>query len=124
MYAFICLVVLFVWNHIGVERDLYYYISWYDIVSHFLGGVIVGFGGLWFLSLFPSTRAYMQKPTGLFLSALGCILFVGIIWEIFEVYIGVVDLMHKADAIDTLYDMVFDTAGTMLATAIIYIQKK
>ncbi len=122
-YSFVLLVILFVWNHIGVSRELYYHIVWYDIVAHFLGGVTVGFGGLWCMSLFAKTRAYIQTGRGLFFSTLGIILFVGIVWEIFEVWIGVVDLSQRADIIDTLSDLVFDTAGSMLAALTVYTKK-
>lgn len=62
---------------IAIENFLYWKLSWFDLLAHFIGGMWAALFATWFLAL------RRREPSILFclLGALGF----GIVWEVFEV---------------------------------------
>src|SRR3989344_5045979 len=81
----------------------YYTVWWFDIVMHFISGFWVG---LFFLYVFYDKNTFFRKFTAVILG----VLLIGILWEIFEVYLNVVSL-ESFSIKDTALDMFFDLAG-------------
>lgn len=100
--------LLFVINIIALKANLYWTTSWADIISHTLGGVVVG--------SFCMTVRQFKSFIGLkhvFVFALA----VGILWEIFELYTGLTAFSDPGFLIDTVGDIIFDVLGSFLAYA-------
>ncbi len=89
---------------LGIEHYLYWRFVWLDTLAHTLGGISVG---LFFLSL----RTFFGFAPSIAWSIAGAIL-VGLVWEVFEVVIG---MPREANwAFDTSIDLFMDAFGGAL----------
>lgn len=115
--ALILITLLGVVNLIAVSLYLYWILWWFDNVMHFLAGFGGGFVVVWFL--FDAGIFYKRPPT-IFESVLGaslCLMVVGIAWEVFE-YANGLTLSTEGYILDTIHDLVADTAGALSAGVI------
>lgn len=107
---FAVLAVTGILNTIGTALYLYWTVIWFDMIMHFLGGLFVA---LFFFSVFLFLKTklpYMEKLVlGLIFSIL-----VGLVWEYYELIIGVTDLGELGYWPDTGMDIVMDTLGAFV----------
>lgn len=101
----VILAVLNIWY--GIYQGLYGLIWWWDIPSHFLGGVWVGFLTAWLLQKLGGRISVARSIAGA--------LVVGIVWEIFEHYFALGGNAFMPYWIDTIKDLIIDMAGGALA---------
>ena len=99
LIAAILLAVLDV--YFGISRSYYYFFTWFDIVTHLVGGLWAGFLAAWLFVL-------LRKPPRFF-PCLMVIIVIGVGWEIFEATTGITNF--PADALDTIKDLIMDTLG-------------
>ena len=93
----------------GLALYLYWYFFWFDMVTHFMGGMWAGIFLLW-------SRAQTGYPPNL-LFVVGGALLIGIVWEIFEVAAG---LPREANYVfDTSLDLLMDVLGSLFAFGIV-----
>lgn len=106
---------VFILNEVAVENFLYWRFWWYDIMMHFLGGVVIGGIAIWMLLRFrpDSSRRVVV------VNVLTSILLVGIGWEIFEYIIDPTYAEQANIVFDTGLDLVMDTIGAFVATSLI-----
>ena len=93
---------------------LYWTDSWVDIPMHIFGGILVSSIGLWIL-YFSGLKNYLIKnpKSSIFISVLIAII-VGILWEIFELYFGLIS--HSFfDRVDSVKDLLDDVIGGLIA---------
>lgn len=100
--------------HMIAEYYHFYWIfRWFDIVTHFLGGVWVGLAGLWiwFYSGYIRTPSLPKK--NVFLVAILAGLLVGLVWELFEyaVWVWSGDGLPLNYVGDTVLDVCVDVIG-------------
>ena len=100
-----------------IAHKFYWYFSvWYfDIIMHFLSGFWIG---LAFIYLF-------SPKNGSFFSVFKVLLFVffvGVGWEIFEIFVNDIITQNSFDFLDTISDLFFDLIGGALA--VLYFFKK
>lgn len=93
--------------HIAATEFFFYWrYLWFDIPVHFLGGVCVALG----ISVLPFFRVHwferFRKPLPYILLTLA----VGVIWEVFEVFSGVV-VIDETFIPDTVLDLTMDALG-------------
>lgn len=106
---------IFILNEVAVERYLYWYFWWYDIMMHFLGGVVIGGIAVWMqLRLLPAASSRTTMIT-----VLASIALVGIGWEIFEYVIDPTYAEQPGIVFDTALDLVMDTIGALIAALVI-----
>jgi magnesium-transporting ATPase (P-type) len=72
-------------THMSAEYYyLYWRLGWFDILTHFLGGLWLGIASIWLLYF----SGYVRKPqipgNGAFLTSLFAGLLIGIVWELYE----------------------------------------
>ncbi len=92
-YTFLFTVILFILNTLGIENDYYYTHSSWDIITHTLGGIVVGL----FLS-------YLKLRVSI---SILIILIIIISWELFEYYIRGLQVFDKGVFwSDTAIDMI------------------
>jgi hypothetical protein len=108
-------VFLFFFNLLAMKLHLYSGIWWLDIFMHLSGGVFLGF--IYFL-LFPFRKVNI-KNTALVLIF---VFFMGIFWEIFEIFFLNYIALNSFVFSDTLADLFFDLVGSLLA--IFYFSKR
>lgn len=94
----------------------WYYSIWYfDMPMHFLGGFWVGLAIFYF---FP----FPDKSIGPVFKILLLIFFIGIGWEVFELFFNNYLAQIPFNALDTASDIFFDLTGGLCA--ILYLWKK
>ena len=100
-------------HYFACEYSLYWAISWFDILMHFLGGLLMGFIALFVF--FTSEKISFPKNNRVLIFSLtiGFVLIVGLIWELWELFVGFSDVLN--DVGDTILDLIMDTAGAIVA---------
>ncbi|HCC05130.1 TPA: hypothetical protein DEP58_02375 [Patescibacteria group bacterium] len=92
---------------------LYWTIRWFDILTHFLGGLWVGIAvvWLWYFSGYVR-KMYMPDRHTVFVALLGGLL-VGLIWELYEYIVWILTDAGLPPGYvgDTLLDLVMDVTG-------------
>lgn len=86
---------------------LYRTFWWFDIVMHFLGGLLVALTSLWVYITIHKEKKYSQRKT--LLIAFFGIVVVGVIWEVFEYFAGISP--GDGFVIDTTMDSVMNLLG-------------
>lgn len=107
------MVFMFVTDMVATKFFLYYSISWFDMMMHFLGGLWVGLFFIWF---FPPKDTSFVSIVKIFLF----VLFVGILWEFFELYVNNFLARMSFNPRDTLSDIFFDLGGGLLAVLYLF----
>ncbi|MDD4803574.1 MAG: hypothetical protein PHN69_00115 [Candidatus Pacebacteria bacterium] len=103
--SFIVLVLIAVFNYLGMKFNLYWFYRWYDIPMHMLGGFWVTLFSLsiynHFSKIFPVISYYVK-----FLYVMLFILLaVAISWEVFELAGGITFVDDRGYWIDTFADI-------------------
>ena len=108
--AFVTLAILYI---AALSQDLFFYIWWFDIPLHFLGGLWIGL-----TSIYIYHHSERFKPivleNHLFLSIFLCVIVVGVLWEFFEYYTGLAFAFGNYP-LDTVKDMLMDILGGVVS---------
>lgn len=107
------LILLAILHKIALDLFLYWTTDWFDILMHGLGGWAIGL-----LSLFIFyTSGFFNTDSShffyVFVITIGIVLIVGLVWELWEVFIGLTDVL--TDRIDTIVDLFMDLLGGILS---------
>jgi len=92
---------------------LYWTVRWFDILTHFLGGLWVGIAVVWVWYFSGYVRKmYMPDKSTVFVALLGGLL-VGLLWELYEYIVWIVtDAGLPFGYIgDTILDLIMDITG-------------
>jgi len=106
-------ILVAVLNKIGISLSLYVTIWWFDIPMHFLGGTLIALITLFVIYDSKFFNFSVKKPVVIFAAAVGITLIIGLSWELWELYMGFIDIYQ--DQIDTMADLFNDLLG---ATAV------
>ena len=93
-------------HNFAVTTSLYWYYSWFDIVMHFWGGVLVVLGVYALCSL----KHVPLKPTSWLIFSV--LIFLMLSWEVFERSIGLVHPVHPY--LETLKDIAVGLFGGLV----------
>jgi hypothetical protein len=109
------LVFLAVLHFLALGYSFYWRFWWYDILTHFLGGVVVGLGALWGALLWGWGVNEQQIPVRqrLLFTTIAVALLIGISWETYELWFDLYDTEQYV--LDTSLDLLMDTAGAVFA---------
>lgn len=99
-------------HSVALNLFLYWTTSWFDILMHFLGGFVIGLITFLFFNRIGIWRKIKQKPVKIILLLL-CVLFVGLTWELWEIFAGMTDVLE--DVVDTIVDVIMDAIGGVAA---------
>ncbi|MBX9765133.1 hypothetical protein K2X83_00650 [Patescibacteria group bacterium] len=113
LVIFSLVALLGVLQQLAFAHFLYWKYAWYDIMMHFLGGVVVGAVYLWIVRYeLPASLKKYESFTFVFLFSL----VVGILWEIFEYFVGIDSEFSRSVRIfDTALDLLMDVSGATLS---------
>lgn len=87
----------------ALENDLYWKFQWFDLMTHFLGG-------MWAALFFYWIGFSVGRASNLLL-AIGGALLLGLMWEFFELAAGISNAPNYVS--DTLIDLLMDVVGAM-----------
>ena len=120
---FYLVVIVGVLNAVALHFFLYWKINEFDSIVHFSAGAAVSFAFLWlyFYSGFfnPQNR---KLKNFIVVSILG-IIFVGFVWEIYELSIGATSLSDPEYVGDTSFDILMDVLGALAACFYSYLRE-
>ena len=104
-------VIMVVWglNYLAGVFYLYWTLWWFDYLVHFLAGLGGGFFVLWFLS----NRDLSGRQ--ILLIVLTTVLFVGVVWEIYEYLFGLTQSTESYYTLDVISDLIMDGLGAITA---------
>jgi len=122
------LTVIFIYAtlFLGEVHDFYNIFPWWNILLHTGSAIVFGFIGFTVLYLMYSQREVNAKPLAIAIFSFSFAIAIGAIWEIFEFsmdqFLGL--NMQKSGLIDTMWDLIVDTFGAILASTIGFIYFK
>lgn len=94
-------------QHLALAGFWYWKYPGFDLVMHATGGVIIGMLCIFFmLTLWKNTSATLQGVTIVIVA-----LTIGLLWEVFEVYIGAFNAVGYT--LDTLTDLLAGVLGAL-----------
>lgn len=109
---FLLSITVAVLHYFATIFSLYWSVDWFDIMMHFLGGLLIGLISLWVF--FTSEKIkYPRTKFAIFSVTIGLVLIVGLGWELWEIFVGFTDVF--SDKSDTMMDLVMDTIGAVAA---------
>ena len=93
----------------AITHYFYWIYWWFDILMHFLGGLLIGLGALWLWYFSRWCGVHTIKKGKLFWIGIGSAIIVGVGWEVFELWAGIA--ITEDLYADTALDLVMDTLG-------------
>jgi hypothetical protein len=129
-HEFELLAILFVFAslYLGEIREYYVRFWWWDLVLHMGSAFLLGIVGfLLVYVLNQQERVHLNMTAGFVaLFAFAFAVAVGALWEIFEyVMDGTFGLnMQKSGLVDTMWDLIVNTAGALVMAALGYVYMK
>lgn len=105
IYSFILLILIAVFNYIGLKFSWYWTYRWYDIPMHIAGGLWVSLFFLFLYDYFVTRFTIHNYKLKVFWVVFFVLLFITISWEIFEVVGGINNLNDVGYWPDSLGDI-------------------
>ncbi|MES2059908.1 MAG: hypothetical protein V4438_02680 [Patescibacteria group bacterium] len=96
--------LLWIANSFAEKYDLYFVTTWFDNISHTLGGIVMA--GLFIIFYDRILRRMPLRQSVFFFT-----FFIGVMWEFFELYKGLTNTGMRGYYIDTAGDIFFDMLG-------------
>ncbi len=103
--------------------NLYFFIWWFDIPMHLLGGVLVGTVALFFYRFFCLKGMIKEDEHTAWTLLIASILFVGGAWELFEYAKGITFNTIGSYRLDVLKDLAVDILGVVFS-GVYYLSNK
>lgn len=100
----------------ALEMNLYFVYPWFDVALHFLGGALISVIALTVFLYAKGEKNFLENKKLLFLTPAIAVL-VGALWEVFELWAGVVPSENYV--FDTSIDLVMDLIGGVLVSSLI-----
>ncbi len=125
---FAILTVLFIYASLflGEAHCFYTRFFWWDILLHFGSAVALGFVGFTILYVMNKSTKIELGPAVLCVFAFCFAMTIGVLWEIFEFAMDQIFLlnMQKSGLVDTMWDLIANTAGALLTSLSGYLYLK
>lgn len=100
-------------HYSALVLSLYYTVSWFDIMMHFIGGALIGLIFILIFYIYEWKPFQKNNKATVFIVTLGGVLIVGLAWELWELFVGFTDI--TTDLPDTLLDIIMDLLGGSMA---------
>lgn len=105
--------------HIGALKFYWYWLYWwFDILTHFIGGIVAALVILYLYQFNLSTKLFLNRKKIFLLSVMGAII-VAVLWEIFEVVIRSTGPSEMDYLVDTTTDILTGVSGGAFVYVII-----
>lgn len=120
--ALAVMVLLAVLHFSALTFFLYWRFPWFDLLTHFLGGAVIGCGALWLIHMYEAHKGISLSNNAQLVFVIACALGIGGAWEIFELTFKLFDPDNYA--FDTSIDLVMDTLGALTAWKLAHVTKE
>lgn len=107
--------ILMILHFFAMRFHLYWTFSWFDILMHGLGGIVVGLlAGAFFVRFVPIV---LEHAVLFFILVLAGTFLLGFLWEALEFILDAYMKLplHQPSVGDTMIDLVMDTLGGIIA---------
>lgn len=102
---------------LALKFFLYWTTDWFDILMHFLGGLLVGLTMITFMRRIHKEGEYINNKL-LIASVVLAVLVIGLTWELWELFVGLSDAIK--DKKDSILDVIMDMIGASAAVGYYY----
>lgn len=106
-------ILVAVLHYLALTFYLYWTLDWYDIIMHFLGGVVIALLAMFFFYISGYFNFPKEHLGSIFAMTLGSVLLIGLLWELWELFVGFSDVIE--DQLDTFLDLTMDIIGGCVA---------
>lgn len=96
---------------LALNLYLYFYFWWLDLFIHFLGGAWVALACLWLLFISGKISWDRRHSRAAFIAAIMTSFIIGLGWEAFEYWSGLIFVSVADYARDTVSDLIVDVSG-------------
>ncbi|MCL4278501.1 MAG: hypothetical protein KJZ60_02275 [Ignavibacteriaceae bacterium] len=121
--TFIMFFIVGALNWVATYFNLYWSLSEFDSLVHFLGGILVSLFFIW-LYFYSELFKPQKRDLKQFLKvSLVSILFIGVLWEAYELIIGEARYGGDDYAFDTMVDLIMDFFGALAGCFYGYLQE-
>ena len=104
VWLFLLISAIFAAVHtLAIQASLYWYYSWFDVVMHFWGGVLVALG----VQALATLRIFPFRSN--FITTILILIVLMLVWEVFEYAVGLYD--EETYVFDTMKDIVVGFSG-------------
>lgn len=105
--------VILIWVHMTAMRlHWYWYMPWFDSISHFIGGIFAAFVMVFFVYLYRESRGRNTDEAYSATTIIFGTFMIGILWEVFEHFFNV--SIDPLSSLDTVIDLGMDTLGALV----------
>ncbi len=121
-FEFVIILFLYASLFLGEIQSYYTRFWWWDIILHISSGIALGFVGFLILYILYQKNKIDAKPVWIAVFAFCFAVAIGAVWEIFEFSMDQLFgfNMQKSGLIDTMWDLIVDSLGALLTSAIGY----
>lgn len=123
-FLFVFLLLIFIFDFVGLAYDWYHTLWWFDIPMHIAGGAWVALAATYFLGRYYFSVNRASGPIKILLTLVS-VMTIGILWEIFEYFLDVfvfgkytLATVPKEIRTDSFYDLINDFLGAALVLGI------
>lgn len=119
LYLSLALILVLATLHtVAIQLHFYWIYWWFDILTHFLGGLWAGFTFIW-LFFFSGLGREKEISTGkIFVKVILSVLVLAFLWELFELVLRE-NLTEPNYLSDTILDMIMGLSGAVIASTIV-----
>ena len=106
-------VFIFLLNIFAMQRSWYFFVWWFDMPMHFLGGMWIGLMSAWMYFLGPFKKdSRVMSVAQVVCVALLSVFVVGVLWEGYEYFVQIsIPGATVGNLFDSISDLFFDMAG-------------
>lgn len=107
---------------VALNLSLYWTTDWLDLVMHVFGGFLGTLIVVYVLHKAGISPRTLPRKVFLLAFVTVSVLAVGLVWELWEIFVGWTDPFVKEDQVDTIIDLVMDIIGSVIG--FIYYDKR
>ena len=111
--ALLAMILVALLHFLALHFYFYWQLWWFDIVMHFLGGIVVGLGAMWALMGYSRYRGSLFTARQTLVFVLCATFLVAFSWEIYEFQFGLFDPTDYG--VDSSLDIVMGLLGAIVA---------
>ena len=97
----------------ALSLHLYFVYSWFDIMMHFIGGLLAAMFGVWLYEKFGKEALKNDVHYNVLFNVVIFVTIVGLLWESFELLLGLTLDNRVLYVEDTILDFVMNTIGAV-----------
>lgn len=114
---------IFALSHaVALKLSLYWTVGWADTIMHFFGGFLGTLIVVYMLQKAGISPRTLPRKMFLLTFVVVCVFAVGVVWELWEIFVHFTDPFVRSEQIDTIMDLVMDTIGSVVG--FVYYDKK